>query len=151
MSDNTFAYYDADRDAVIVRAESGHEIDVLTRDDAASLGRELLAAAMRQETGYAEFLAQENGEADDAEVDEHPDTDAVPYARVGSGEEGYDETAEQEAELAALSEPTERTYAVLARFLVRSTSENDASGQITTDLAVHPDVDEVWTETTYTD
>lgn len=150
MSDNTFAFYDADRDAVILRAESGHEIDVLTRDDAASLGRELLAAAMRQDTGYAEFLDQENGDAQH-EVDEHPDTDAAPYSRVGSGDEGYDEAAEQEAELAALREPQERTYAVLARFLVRAASEDDASGQVTNDLSVHPDVEEVWTETVFTD
>lgn len=147
MSETTFAVYDADRDAVILRAASGHQIDVLTRDDAFSLGRELLAAATRQDTGYSDFLAQEN----DGEHDDQPDVDPAPYGGYGSGDADYDEAAAQEAELAALREPQQRTYSVLARFLVRETSDVAASGQITTDLAAHPDLDEVWTETTLTD
>lgn len=148
MSDHTIAYYDTARDAVILRTESGSEIDVLNREFAFSLGREIMAAALRQDTGYTEFLAQER---EDAPADDHPDTDPGPYPGWGSGDVEYDEAQAQEAELAALSEPQQRAYSVLARFIVRATSDTAASGQVATDLAAHPDVDEVWTETTFTD
>lgn len=62
MSDNPFAYYDDQRDAVILRLESGTEIAVMDPAEAESLGRELLAAADKRDTGYEEFLAQERGE-----------------------------------------------------------------------------------------
>ena len=68
MSDNLLAFYDTDRDAVIVRLESGTEVAVLDVDEAASLGDEISAAARRESTGYEEFFAQENGEDPDSDT-----------------------------------------------------------------------------------
>jgi hypothetical protein len=139
MSDNIFACYDAERDAVILRLESGGEVAVLSRDDAASLGREIAAASMRQSTGYEEYLAQEAGQDDENE----PDTDALAYPGYASDDPRYDEAAQQEFERASAQQ---FTYVVLTRFLVQASSEDEASGQITSDLSAHPDVDEVWVE-----
>jgi hypothetical protein len=141
VSDNLFAYYDADRDAVILRLESGSEVSVLDRDDAHGLAREIMAASLRQSTGYEEYLAQETGDDTD-----EPDTDAVPYPGYASDDPRYDEAAQQEFEQAAATREPESTFVVLARFLVQASSETEASGQVTTDLSAHRDVDEVWVE-----
>lgn len=61
MSDALLAYYDPTRGAVILRRESGTEIAILDHAEANSLGTEVIAAAHRRDTGYAEFLAQESG------------------------------------------------------------------------------------------
>lgn len=85
MSDFLFAYYDNDRDAVIVRLDSGTEIAVLDTDEAESLGDEILAASRRESTNYEEFLDQEDRPEDEDETLPDQDSNAPTISGQGPG------------------------------------------------------------------
>lgn len=72
MSDFLMAYYDKDRDAVVIQLQSGAEVSVMDLDEASGFAEEVSAAARKESTGYEEYLGQHLDE-DDRDEDQ-PDT-----------------------------------------------------------------------------
>lgn len=195
MTDFPFAYFDDTRQVVVLRTMNGTEIAELSATDAASLGRELAAAASGEDTGYEEFLAQERGDqpsygedepdeqaradADDAALrlaeaaeppvciltgaeGENPDDCTThDHEEPTTGEEHLlaateaDSDEDAEAHLLAASEAPEHEddplWAVYVRFIESAPDADAASGAVTQRLTGIHGVDEVWTETRYSD
>ena len=92
------AYFDADRNLVVLRHENGTEFATLSPAEAVSFGQEVLAAGEGRSTGYEEFLAQERGEDTEpasapsptAGQDEDEDEDVFWHVRWEMDLEGGD-------------------------------------------------------------